>query len=59
MVTKRPLDATPVTVLNQCKKQCFDNENDDIGTFEEPLNFDEHEPLDDSWLQKQQCCFFY
>ena len=52
MMTKRPFDATPVTVFKPCKKQCFDDDDDDendIGDFDEPLCFDE--PLADSWLQ--------
>ena len=50
MVTKRPLDATPVTVFKPCKKQCFDDDDDEngVGDFDEPLCFDE--PLADSWL---------
>ena len=52
MVAKRPVDATPVAV--ECQKQCTDDANN-IGAFDKPL-FDE--PLADSWLQKQQCCFF-
>ena len=56
MMTKRPFDATPVTVFKPCKKQCFDDDDDDdddendlIRAFDEPLCFDE--PLADSWLQ--------
>ena len=59
MKTKRPHDATPVTVFKPCKKQCFDDDDDDDENdiINEPLCFDE--PLADSWLHffKQQCCF--